>query len=634
MKRPTDQQLRERLMQPGPKRQGQPVDAVTPPDQEMAVWVTLDMLKPYEHNPRQVRNPKYEEIKASIRAAGLKHKPPVTQRPGEKHYTICDGGNTRLQILRELFEETGESRFHAFYALYRPWQSEVKMLTGHLSENDNRGQLLWIERAKGVVDAKAMYEEESGDTLSQRELVKRLAEDGYQVAQSHISKMLYTVEHLLPTLPNTLYSGLGRPQVEKLISYREACRLIWERCTEEVAPEGFAEAWHQTMAWFDDEGQTEMNWSIVVDRLCGMLADHTGVHFNVCELTLDNIVTYRKRRWDLEEHQAFEALDVELQQMRDPDTQPPSLYPPLPETSAEPAAGGAPVAKVSASDSGREPQSQPQAEQLPSPRALGRDALSDDERTESAELLRLREQVAALEREKEQLSESSSPVLRGIGEPASESGPVPMAATPEEEVDWPEGAARTEAERAARLEGLTQSSWQESPGKRGYRHHLASELGVPSFDFEQLAPLAAPVLSGETTPPIADVWFIEGVEDEPRSLRIRIRELVQVIARWGGFGGSDVVVADDDGIGFDLNPLPDAADRRARFAWQALASLRGELNPEYPSDATLWGALLGTHREEGDESAWDDAVLLRFFRLVRLIRRLREHLQGQQEAQS
>ncbi|WP_444679061.1 hypothetical protein [Halomonas sp. E19] len=63
---------------------------------------------------------------------------------------------------------------------------------------------------------------------------------------------------------------------------------------------------------------------------------------------------------------------------------------------------------------------------------------------------------------------------------------------------------------------------------------------------------------------------------------------MQVIARWGGFGGSDVVIADDDGIGFDLNPLPEAADRRARFAWQALASLRGELNPEYPADATLW----------------------------------------------
>ncbi|MFY0992322.1 ParB family protein [Halomonas sp. C05BenzN] len=629
MKRPTDQQLRDRLTQPGPRRQGQPVDAVTPPDQEMAVWVTLDMLKPYEHNPRQVQNSKYEDIKASIRAAGLKHKPPVTQRPGEKHYTICDGGNTRLQILRELYEETGESRFHAFYALYRPWQSEVKMLTGHLSENDNRGQLLWIERAKGVMDAKAMYEEESGESLSQRELVKRLSEDGYQVAQSHISKMLYTVEHLLPTLPNTLYSGLGRPQVEKLISYREACRLIWERCTQEVEPEGFAEAWHQTMAWFDDEGQTEMNWGIVVDRLCGMLADNTGVHFNVCELTLDNIVTYRKRRWDLEEHQAFEALDVELQQMRDPDAQPPSLYPPLPDSSSETAAGSAPKEKAPT------PDPELQTEQLPSPRTLsGRNVNPDEGRTESAELLRLRQQVAALEREKEQLSESQSPVVSGLGEPTSVPGPAPMAALSEEEIDWPEGAARTEAEQAARLEGLTQSSWEESPGKRGYRHHLASELGVPSFDFEQLAPLAAPVLSGEITPPIADVWFIEGVEDEPRSLRIRIRELVQVIARWGGFGGSDVVIADDDGIGFDLNPLPDAADRRALFAWQALASLRGELNPEYPSDATLWGALFGTHYEEGKESAWDDAVLLRFFRLVRLIRRLREHLQVQQEAQS
>jgi ParB family protein of integrating conjugative element (PFGI_1 class) len=622
MKRPTDQQLRDRLTQPGPRRQGQPVDVVTPPDQEMAVWVTLDMLKPYEHNPRQVQNPKYEEIKASIRAAGLKHKPPVTQRPGDKHYTICDGGNTRLHILRELYEETGDASFQAFYVLYRPWQSEVKMLTGHLSENDNRGQLLWIERAKGVVDAKAMYEAESGETLSQRELVRRLAEDGYQVAQSHVSKMLYTVEHLLPTLPNTLYSGLGRPQVEKLIGYREACKLVWERCSEEVSPEGFAEAWHQTMAWFDDEGQTEMSWSIVVDRLCGMLVDHTGVHFNVCELTLDNIVTYRKRRWDLEEHQAFEALDAELLQMRDPQAQPPTLYPPLPE---EP-----PASPATAPEPSPAPVAASRSEQLPSPRTLGdRNARPDDGDADSAELVRLRRQVEILERERDTLVDSPPPMPASVGMQHVESVTEPAQAS-----GWPEGAARTEAEKAARLEGLTQSSWDESPGKRGYRHHLASELGVPSFDFEQLAPLAAPVLSGEVTPPIADIWFIEGVEDEPRALRIRIRELVQVIARWGGFGGSDVVIADDSGIGFDLNPLPDVDNRRAVLAWQALASLRGELNPEYPSDATLWGALLGTHEGEGEACGWNDAVLLRFFRLVRLIRRLREHLQTQQEDQT
>ena len=49
--------------------------------------------------------------------------------------------------------------------------------------------------------------------------------------------------------------------------------------------------------------------------------------------------------------QAFEALDVELQQMRDPDAQPPSLYPPLPE----PATGGAPVAIRKPSNTGWTP---------------------------------------------------------------------------------------------------------------------------------------------------------------------------------------------------------------------------------------------------------------------------------------
>lgn len=66
------------------------------------VIVTLDQLKPYDLNPRVTRNPKYEEIKASIRQRGLDAPPSITRRPGETHYRVRNGGNTRLAILREL----------------------------------------------------------------------------------------------------------------------------------------------------------------------------------------------------------------------------------------------------------------------------------------------------------------------------------------------------------------------------------------------------------------------------------------------------------------------------------------------------------------------------------------------------
>jgi ParB family protein of integrating conjugative element (PFGI_1 class) len=57
------------------------------------------------------RNPAYEDIKASIRERGLDAPPAITRRPGEPHYIIRNGGNTRLAILRELWSETKDERF-------------------------------------------------------------------------------------------------------------------------------------------------------------------------------------------------------------------------------------------------------------------------------------------------------------------------------------------------------------------------------------------------------------------------------------------------------------------------------------------------------------------------------------------
>lgn len=61
------------------------------PVKSQYITVTLDKLRPYEHNPRETRNPNFEMIKESIRRRAFDHKPNIIQRPGKPFYIIADG---------------------------------------------------------------------------------------------------------------------------------------------------------------------------------------------------------------------------------------------------------------------------------------------------------------------------------------------------------------------------------------------------------------------------------------------------------------------------------------------------------------------------------------------------------------
>lgn len=209
---------------------GQATDALADPVADTPMTVTLDELRPYELDPRMVRNPLYDEIKESIRERGLDAPPAITRRPGADHFIIRNGGNTRLAILRELWSETREERFFRISCLYRRWldRGEIVALTGHLVENELHGGLSFIERALGVEKLRELYEEEDGKPVTQSELARRLRADGYPVLQPHISRMREAIEHLLPAIPSVLYGGLGRHQVEQLNSLRRSGRRSWE----------------------------------------------------------------------------------------------------------------------------------------------------------------------------------------------------------------------------------------------------------------------------------------------------------------------------------------------------------------------------------------------------------------------
>lgn len=251
------------MLQPG--RQTQTNISVLPVA-EMPLILTLDQLTAYQHNPRTSRNPRYDEIKASIRARGLDTVLVVTRDPDTQQgcYTFSDGGNTRYQILSELWQETGDERFYRFHVLFKPWPGHLQCLVGHLAKDEARGELSFIEKAQGIHKARQFHEDNLQHAISIRELAALLTNDGLPISHSSISRMEHALKYLYPSMPKLLESGLGRPQITALLALRQEAEKVWEKFSMLPSSGGkyFAEVFGECCRRFDSPDL----WSLEIFR--------------------------------------------------------------------------------------------------------------------------------------------------------------------------------------------------------------------------------------------------------------------------------------------------------------------------------------------------------------------------------
>lgn len=297
MKKFTSLDIASKLMQGGFDSQSNPDQRFSDPLADTPMILSLDRLRPYEHNPRMNKNPIYEELKASIRERGLGQSPGVTRRPGEEFYIIRDGGNTRLQILNELWNETRDEQFRQIHCLFRPWtpRGELVALTGHLAENDMHGALTFIERALGVDQARQMYEVEANEEISQRELARRLKADGYPISNSHISRMQEAIRYLLPAIPTKLHQGLGIDQITKITAMRKSMALVWGAHVQNSSlGQDFDDFFQDTLSTFDSDPEP-FTFSRVQDELLGQMSSLFGVDYGLLELDLSDVQNQNKR---------------------------------------------------------------------------------------------------------------------------------------------------------------------------------------------------------------------------------------------------------------------------------------------------------------------------------------------------
>lgn len=273
MKTALQNQLSEALLKGNPLSHKTAGNAVINPVSEMPMILTLDQLQPNPDNPRTGRNPRYDEIKSSIRQRGLDSVPKVTQAPGSNVYIFSAGGNTRYQILSELWQETQDERFYRLHVLFKPWPGQLQCLIGHLAENEVRGELTFLEKAQGISKLRTLYEDQQGKKLTLRALAQCITADGLPISISHISKMEDTLTELAPYLPKLLHAGLGRPQIEQLLSVRSTLRRINDALLVQSEHENiekcFLACFERTCTEIDSQGY--FDYDIFLDELIGSL---------------------------------------------------------------------------------------------------------------------------------------------------------------------------------------------------------------------------------------------------------------------------------------------------------------------------------------------------------------------------
>ncbi|WP_454868421.1 ParB family protein [Pseudomonas farris] len=487
------------------ERTGPAVEVLSDPIVDTPMIVTLDRLKPYDLDPRVTRNPRYDEIKESIRHRGLDAPPSITRRPGEPHFRIRNGGNTRLSILHELWSETKDEKFYRLACLFRPWpqRGEIVALTGHLAENELRGGLSFIEKALGVEKARELYEQEYGSVISQSELSRRLCADGYPVQQSHISRMRDAVQYLLPAIPNVLYGGLGRHQVERLAVMRRSGERVWEEHSKGKSLRvDFSTLFQEALVMFDGE-TASFSLSRVQDELIGQMAQWLGVDYDV--LALESEAGERRQR----------ALVYEPQQRHQLDSSKAPLTP------SKPLSG--------------EPHTAPH---------------KTDNRSEQS--------VVEVDNDSESALSSSS-----------------------------------------RLQSIQQM--------------VAEHTGAILRENSDTLPVSQGSLF-----PISDIWNIEPGLDAPERLRVHISQFAREIAQ--DAAQADCITEVDEGIGFRCSEAP-PHDAQGAIPLIALLKTLTTDAAESPSPIEIGPLLLGA-AEGGSCTRMSDANLIKFFRLIRLARRL------------
>ena len=199
----------------------------TPEQEEYARIIDLDInvIEVSHMNPRQTRGEHYDSTKESIRNIGLLQMLTVTKVPGQDYFSLYNGGNTRLSILKELYQEylaAGENdkaeAIRMQQCRYVPYTDDLDVLVKHMVENEERSDMTFIDKARAVFQIREIYLRQRGEeSVSSRDLASFIQSLGWtRVNQRVMTELNFALDSLEKVIPQALDAGMGRPKVQQI----------------------------------------------------------------------------------------------------------------------------------------------------------------------------------------------------------------------------------------------------------------------------------------------------------------------------------------------------------------------------------------------------------------------------------
>ena len=200
-------------------------DAAEQEEYARIIDLDINVIETSHMNPRQTRGEHYESTKESIRNIGLLQMLTVTKVPEQEHFSLYNGGNTRLSILKELYQEylaAGEDdkaeAIRMQQCRYVPYTDDLDVLVKHMAENEERSEMTYIDKARAVFQIRELYLKQNGEeTVTARELSDFINSLGWTRVNHRIFTDLYfALDSLETVIPLALNAGMGKLKIQQI----------------------------------------------------------------------------------------------------------------------------------------------------------------------------------------------------------------------------------------------------------------------------------------------------------------------------------------------------------------------------------------------------------------------------------
>lgn len=158
-----------------------------------------------------------EDLKRSIVNNGLNQPLVLAKGPTDNGYLLLSGGNKRLKVLQQIYQETKGKKFAQIPAFIYTWPGEVQSRLVHSITNDVAQKFTFLEQSQLVIQFVREWLADGARTeTDHQEIATKLTQCGYPISKRMIDLMVYVIDQLYPLIPTMLQAGSGIAEVDRV----------------------------------------------------------------------------------------------------------------------------------------------------------------------------------------------------------------------------------------------------------------------------------------------------------------------------------------------------------------------------------------------------------------------------------